>query len=45
MAKQTIGSNPFTPRSGHEPKVFLGRESEKLETAIRENLKDLGYEI
>jgi len=28
MTKQTLGSNPFTPRSGHEPKVFLGREAE-----------------
>lgn len=31
MQKQTIkvvGSNPFTPKSGMEPKVFLGREKE-----------------
>ena len=26
MPTSTIGSNPFTPRSGQEPKVFLGRE-------------------
>jgi len=31
MATPNIGPNPFTPRSGQEPKVFLGREKE-LET-------------
>lgn len=28
MAVTTIGQNPFTPRSGQEPKVFLGRRKE-----------------
>jgi len=28
MAVTTIGQNPFTPRSGQEPKVFLGRKKE-----------------
>jgi len=28
MASPTIGPNPFTARSGQEPKVFLGRERE-----------------
>jgi hypothetical protein len=28
MSTPTIGPDPFTPRSGQEPKVFLGRERE-----------------
>jgi len=28
MAPPTVGQNPFTPRSGQEPKVFLGRSKE-----------------
>jgi hypothetical protein len=31
MAASIIGPNPFTPRSGQEPKVFFGRDGE-LET-------------
>lgn len=37
MAQPTIGANPFTPRSGQEPKVFLGRDKE-LE-AFRKHLQ------
>lgn len=28
MSASAIGPNPFTPRSGQEPKVFIGREKE-----------------
>lgn len=37
MAQPTIAANPFTPRSGQEPKVFLGRDKE-LE-AFRKHLE------
>lgn len=37
MAQPTIASNPFTPRSGQEPKVFWGRDKE-LE-AFRKHLQ------
>lgn len=30
-----IGPNPFTPRSGQEPKVFIGRDKE-IETFVRQ---------
>lgn len=29
MTTRSIGPNPFTPRSGQEPKVFLGRDKER----------------
>ncbi len=46
MVKSSILPNPFTPKSGIEPKVFLGREKEievfekKLEAAIEQKKYD-----
>jgi ATPase subunit of ABC transporter with duplicated ATPase domains len=39
------GSNPFTPRSGQEPKVFIGREKELATfTKHLENMKVKRYD-